>query len=88
MQALVAGQVRPEAEGCAYGGIGVDARPPVPNQGATPGCNPWGGHVTHQSGTAIATVYRGIEYRSRLEARWAALWAEAINDVKWRGRPA
>ena len=31
---------------------------------------------------AIATLYRGIEYRSRLEARWA----DACNAVKWYGK--
>lgn len=40
--------------------------------------------------TGIPTVYKGIEYRSMLEARWAAFFDrigwEHTYDVKWRGR--
>jgi len=39
---------------------------------------------------AIPTVYNGIRYRSRLEAKWAAffenvrgLWAAAVNTVQY-----
>lgn len=36
---------------------------------------------------AIPTVYRGIQFRSRLEARWAAFFDLAMPSWKWRYEP-